>query len=57
MNKPKQWDDDATFGSDIIGVGTGWGNVTGKVKTAQIGFVREKRKPVQRKVTTNKRTK
>lgn len=44
--KERNWDDDATWGSDIIGNGAVQGNFTGKVKTRQIGFVRNgKEKP------------
>ncbi len=39
----KQWDRDATFGSDILGNGSCFGNLTGKVKTKQIGFLRNDR--------------
>ena len=40
MKRPKQWDNDAEWGSDILGNGACQGNLTGKVKTKQIGFVR-----------------
>lgn len=41
MSKPKNWDDDDTWGSDILGIGSCQGDITGKVKTRQIGFVRK----------------
>ena len=39
----KQWDEDNTFGSDILGNGQAWGDMRGRVKTRQIGFVRNDR--------------
>lgn len=38
------WDDDDTFGSDILGTGAAWGEMRGKVKTKQIGFIRNEGK-------------
>ena len=37
-----QWDVTATSGSDVLGIGVCWGDMAGKVKTNQIGFVRQK---------------
>lgn len=37
-----QWDLTATSGSDILGNGVCQGDIAGKVKTSQIGFVRQK---------------
>ena len=52
MKKPKQWDVDDTYGSDIHGLGQAWGDMRGKVKTKQIGFVRnDKPKTIRRQPT------
>ncbi len=40
MAQHKQWELDAEYGSDILGTGQAWGDMRGKVKTKQIGFVR-----------------
>lgn len=42
--KPNQWETDATFGSDIFGNGSAWGDMRGKVQTRQIGFIRSDKK-------------
>lgn len=41
MKSNRSWEKDAEFGSDILGTGTVQGDLTGKVKTKQIGFVRQ----------------
>lgn len=38
------WDDEDTYGSDILGTGTCFGNLTGKVKTREIGFLAKHKK-------------
>lgn len=52
MKKSKQWDVDDTYGSNIHGLGSAWGDMRGKVKTKQIGFVRnDKPKTIRRQPT------
>lgn len=46
----RSWDKADEFGSDILGQGNCWGNIAGKVKTAQIGFVRNDGKPGKKNV-------
>ena len=45
MRKPKQWDDEATYGTDPLGIGSYQFNASsGKTKFKnQIGFVRDDR--------------
>lgn len=41
----KDWDEESFWGSDIIGNGQAWGDMRGKVKTKQIGFIRSTQSP------------
>lgn len=54
MSKHKSWDDEDTFGADILGIGVYQriGNPHSKVKTKQIGFIRTKRNDTIRKTKT-----
>jgi len=42
------WDVEDSFGSDILGTGMAHGSVCGKVKTAQIGFIRDRVAPARK---------
>jgi hypothetical protein len=50
------WDDEDTFGSDILGTGAAWGEMRGKVKTKQIGFIRYETSTVKPKVLRKRNT-
>lgn len=51
--RTNSWDSDDTFGSDIHGFGQVFGDIAGKVKTAQIGFVRSPRRQVRGKASVS----
>lgn len=54
--KFSQWEADAKYGSDILGNGACQGDLTGKVKTRQIGFVRSEREIKPHRKPGNKTT-